>query len=115
MPSLKRTFFPRSYHFAAQILAFFISFTCEYSTFHIFFDTMAPQTRSQSVVAARFPLLKPGRPPITKGRMCQRYVRNYQTNPRGVYLCSRGLGKMKCGLYITVKHACIIVSRSLFT
>lgn len=78
-------------------------------------DTMAPQTRSQSVAAARPPLPKPGRPPTTKGRMCQRCVRSYQTNPRGVFPCSRGIGKMKCGLCTAAKHSCIIVSRSLLT
>jgi hypothetical protein len=70
MPSLKRIFFLRLYYFAAQTLAFFINFTCEYSASYILFDIMASQTQNQSVAITRLPLFKPGRPFTIKGRMC---------------------------------------------
>jgi uncharacterized metal-binding protein YceD (DUF177 family) len=76
---------------------------------------MTSQIRNQSVAVTRSPFSKSGRFPITKGRMCQRYVRNYQINPRKIFPCSRDLKKIKYELYITVKHSYIIVNRNFFT
>jgi hypothetical protein len=74
---------------------------------------MALTTRSRSVAVARPLLLKPGRPPTIKGRLCQRCARDYHTNLTDAFFCTRSPGKIKCGLYIIAKYAYVIVSRNL--
>jgi hypothetical protein len=73
---------------------------------------MTSQTRSRSVAAARSSLSKPNRSLIIKGRICQRYVRGYQTNPRNVYPYSRALNKIKCGLYIVTTPTYQVIAAS---
>jgi hypothetical protein len=74
---------------------------------------MALTTRSRSVAVTRPFLLKSGRPPTTKGRLCQRYARGYYTNLTDAFPYIKSPDKIKYGFYIIAKYAYIIVSRSL--
>jgi hypothetical protein len=76
---------------------------------------MTLTTRSRSVAVVRPFLLKPSRPLIIKSRLCQRYARDYYTNPTDAFSYIRSPGKIKCGLYIIAKHIYIIISRNLLT